>query len=349
MIDDHSIKRNYPLTEIFKRLTGNKLKRAGKDHKAICVFHKEKKASFTIYSKDNRYYCHGCLATGTNIDFVMNFLNTDFLTACEIITGNIQAREPRASETAYNSERKQTEITEATKEIYQFFFDNIGLTSQGRDYLHKRGFADYVIHEFQIKSLDDPKEILELLLKKFSIEDLRNSGLFTKSKKYQFIYSMPCVIFPVFKNREPVYFSNRNTKENCETRFYNLSTAKSYFIGNLEQKYILIFESFIDAISYYQLRNKDNFIVTCGLLSDAKYSDLLRDYPDKKFIIAYDNDNTGNERTNALINIDPERSSKFDYNRFIHSIGLETVDQFKDMNDILVLHSKQEYKRLYDE
>jgi len=349
MIDHTAIKRDYSLRDIFERLTGKKLKRANKDHKAICVFHKEKKASFTIYSKDNKYYCWGCKRTGTNIDFVMNYLNTDFKTACEIITGNIQAREPRATETPYKNDIKQAEITEATRSIYKFFFDNIGLTQQGRNYLYTRGFSDYVINEFKIKSLDDPKEISELLLKNFSIIELRKSGLFTERKKYPFIYSMPCVIFPVFKNREPVYFSNRNTRKDCETRFYNLSTAKSYYIGTLDQVNVYIFESFIDAISFYQLTNNDCFIVSCGLLSDTKYTDLLREYPEKQFIIAYDNDNTGNERTNALINIDPERSSKFDYNGFIHSIGLETLDHFKDINDLLILHSKQETARLYDE
>jgi DNA primase len=346
MIDDKFIKSNYPLNEIFERITGQRLNR---HNKSICVFHKEKKASLEIYRNTNRYFCHGCHATGNNIDFVMNYRNTDFKTACEMITGNIQAREPRASETPLNDENKQAEITEATRAIYQFFFNNIGITQQGRNYLYSRGFNDYVINEFKLKSLDDPERISELLIKNFSLQDLKASGMFTENKKYPFIYSMPCVIFPVFKNREPVYFSNRNTRKDCETRFYNLSTSKSFYIGTLDKEFIFIFESFIDAISFYQLTGSDNFIISFGVFKDAKYSDLLRAYPDKKFIIGYDNDNTGNERTKALINIDPERSSEFDYNGFIKSIGLETVDQFKDINDLLILHSKNEIVRLYDE
>jgi DNA primase len=350
MIDEHSIKRNYPLSEIFERITGKKLKRAGRDHKAVCVFHTEKNASLTIFSKDNRYYCYGCKATGNNIDFVMNYLNTDFKTAIEIITGITQAREPKHSETPLNSEIKRAEITEVTKAIYQFFFDNIGITPQGRNYLYSRGFNDYVIEQFKMKSIDDPQEIKELLLKNFSINDLRLSGLFTSNKRFPFVYSQPCVVFPIFNNnREPVYFSNRNINKNCETRFYNLSIEKKYFNGNLDQVNVYIFESYIDAISFYQLTNNDCFIVSCGLLSDPNYTDLLREYPEKHFIIAYDNDNTGNERTNALLKVDPERSAKFDYNKFINEIELKKVDQFKDFNDLLILHTQQENERLYNE
>ena len=40
-------------------------------NKAICPFHKEKTPSFTIYPKNNSWYCFGCSIGGTAIDFVM--------------------------------------------------------------------------------------------------------------------------------------------------------------------------------------------------------------------------------------------------------------------------------------
>ena len=289
MFDTDTIKIEYPLTEIYERLTGMKLKRAGRNYKGICCFHDEINASLNIFP-DNKYYCYGCNAKGNNIDFVMNYLNKDFKSACEIITGNVQIREPKRLNDANKYKIQQTEISDTTKEIYQFFFENLELTKQGSDYLKLRGLNDYVLNEFKIKSIDKSKEIIEKLKSKFSIKDLRSSGLFTQNKIYPFIFSKPCIIFTVFNNnREPVYFSNRNL--NSDTRFYKLSNVKQeYFTGTLDKDFIFIFESVIDAISFYQLTGSDNFIVVFGILSDSKFKNLLSKYPDKKFIIALDND-----------------------------------------------------------
>jgi DNA primase len=337
MIDHTAIKRDYSLTDIFESLTGQKLKRAGQSFKSNCVFHDEKNASFNIFLKDNRYYCYGCQKSGNNIDFVMNYMNTDFKTACEIITGNIQAREPKRLKDADPCEYEQTELTEITKEIYQHFFNILVLTQQGRNYLHSRGLNDFVINEYQIKSIDNSREISEKMLSKFKLSDLKASGLFTDYKKYPFLFSQPCIIFTVFKDRKPIYFSNRFL--NYDPRFYKLSKVKqSYFIGNLNRDHIFIFESFFDAISFHILTGSDNFIISSGLLSDTQYLKMLRDIPDKKFIIAFDNDKTGIEKINELIKIDPERSLKFSYEDFKKSLNIKS-DQFKDVNDLLKIYA----------
>lgn len=345
MFDDKMIKRDYPLTDIFQRLTGHKLKRAGRNYRGICVFHNEKNASFNIF-EDNHYKCFGCNKSGNNIDFVMNYCNTDFKTACEIITGNIQAREPKRLKGADPCEYKKQEITETTKVIYQFFYDNLVLTERGRQYLYSRCLNEYIINEYQIKSLDHSQEIIKKLKSKFSTLELRASGLF--NDRNIFIFLKPCIIIPIFNNdREPVYFSNRFINED-RYRFMKLTGIKQrYLIGNLENEYIFIFESFFDAVSYrmFTPAGLDNFIITFGQLSENTFKEMLRDYTDKKFIIALDNDKTGIETTNALLNIDPERSARFDYEDFRINKGIKSKD-YKDFNDLLRLYTMQENELL---
>lgn len=51
-----------------------------------CPFHEDKTPSFKVYEKDNRFYCFGCGASGSPIDFVMRFDNCDFKEAVSILS-----------------------------------------------------------------------------------------------------------------------------------------------------------------------------------------------------------------------------------------------------------------------
>jgi hypothetical protein len=50
-----------------------------------CPFHEERTASFTVYLKQNSWYCYGCNEGGSVIDFVMLKYNIDFLSAVKHI------------------------------------------------------------------------------------------------------------------------------------------------------------------------------------------------------------------------------------------------------------------------
>jgi len=47
------------------------LKRAGRNFKACCPFHKEKTASFMVSSEKQIYHCFGCGAGGNAFNFLM--------------------------------------------------------------------------------------------------------------------------------------------------------------------------------------------------------------------------------------------------------------------------------------
>ena len=60
---------------------GDKLQIHGKLATGRCPFHNEKTGSFTIYLDQNTWWCYGCQAGGTVVDFLMKQQNIDFLTA----------------------------------------------------------------------------------------------------------------------------------------------------------------------------------------------------------------------------------------------------------------------------
>lgn len=67
------------------------LKKAGKDHAALCPFHSDRTPSFTVSESKGFYHCHGCGAHGDAIDFVMEHEGVAFHEAIQSITGNMQA------------------------------------------------------------------------------------------------------------------------------------------------------------------------------------------------------------------------------------------------------------------
>ena len=61
------------------------LKRAGKDHKALCPFHPEKTPSFTVSRSKQIFKCFGCGRGGNVFNFVMLRENVTFPEAVRIL------------------------------------------------------------------------------------------------------------------------------------------------------------------------------------------------------------------------------------------------------------------------
>ena len=62
-----------PLRRSAGRLTG------------LCKIHQEKSPSFTIYEKQNTFWCFGCSEGGSSIDFIMKTQNLKFLEAVKFL------------------------------------------------------------------------------------------------------------------------------------------------------------------------------------------------------------------------------------------------------------------------
>ena len=54
------------------------LKKNGRKHWGLCPFHGEKTASFSVDGESQLYYCFGCKAGGSVIQFVMDYERLEF-------------------------------------------------------------------------------------------------------------------------------------------------------------------------------------------------------------------------------------------------------------------------------
>jgi len=73
--------KEIPITHFYT----DKLSKHNKLATGRCPFHNEKTGSFTIYLDQNTFWCYGCGAGGTVIDFVMRQNNCDFLQAVKTL------------------------------------------------------------------------------------------------------------------------------------------------------------------------------------------------------------------------------------------------------------------------
>jgi len=65
--EDIEAAKQSPIEEMFE----GKLRLVGGRYIGRCPFHEEKTASFTIFTKDNGFYCFGCHKHGDSLDFYM--------------------------------------------------------------------------------------------------------------------------------------------------------------------------------------------------------------------------------------------------------------------------------------
>ncbi len=71
------------------------LRKTGRNFQALCPFHDEKTASFSVNPEKQFYYCFGCDATGTALTFLMEYDRLDFVAAVEALASIAGVEVPR--------------------------------------------------------------------------------------------------------------------------------------------------------------------------------------------------------------------------------------------------------------
>lgn len=103
---------NVKIQDVFNRYIGNEFNSKGFCH---CPFHKEKTASFKLFSKNNSFYCFGCGAGGNVINLVQKYLNLGYLEAMKRLSDDyhlglfteVKMTETQRSKQAVEIARKQ--------------------------------------------------------------------------------------------------------------------------------------------------------------------------------------------------------------------------------------------------
>ncbi|MGH8246931.1 MAG: DNA primase [Gammaproteobacteria bacterium] len=126
------------------------LRKAGKNHQALCPFHDEKTPSFTVSQDKQFFHCFGCGANGTAITFLMDFHKIGFVEAVEDLAERAGLEIPREAGRA-TGDAAFAELHKLLESVVEYYREQLREHRQGRraiEYLKSRGISDETAAKF---------------------------------------------------------------------------------------------------------------------------------------------------------------------------------------------------------
>lgn len=329
------------------------LQKRGNRYVGLCPFHREKTPSFTVSPDKHMFYCFGCGAGGTVVNFVMRAENFSFPEAIRFLAEkagiNIEVEESGKSKEEY-SEKKR--IYEMNKLAARFFCKNLTDKSAAECvlYINKRGLTKKACTDFGIGySLDSSRALQDFLLSQgFSLKDLKISGLFgerengTLFDKFRNRLMFP-IIDPfgnvvgfggrVLGDGVPKYLNSPDTPAfNKSNQLYALNIAK-----NTSKGYFIVCEGYMDVIAMH-CAGIDNAIASLGTAFTKQHARIIKKHVPKVYL-CYDSDDAGVRAATRAIDILTEESLKVyvislkgakDPDEFIKKYGVDSFESSID-------------------
>ncbi len=285
------------------------LKKAGKDYKALCPFHKEKTPSFYVVPDKQIFHCFGCGASGNVFAFLMKYENISFYEALKRLAAEAGIELP-TSPTARKQISENERLYRANELALKFF--QLQLKKAPREvheYLKQRGLHATTIERFKLGWAPDAWDGLVKYIEKFNyqVDDFLKAGLLQRSERSQHLYDRfrGRLMFPIFNPSEKVVaFGGRILIEAQDAPKYMNSPESSIYQKKQilyglpqarhairEQEWVLIVEGYMDVLQLVQA-GITNVVATSGTALTEDHARLLRRYT-RRCVLCYDSDTAG--------------------------------------------------------
>lgn len=302
------------------------LKRNGHRHWGLCPFHGEKTASFSVDQERQMYYCFGCKAGGSVIQFIMDIERLEFQEAVKHLADQLHMPLPQMEEDPdYQRRRTQRDrLLEANKEAARFFHQTL-FTPAGQaslDYLKRRGLTDNVIRKFGLGAAPAGWDTLtkHLQNKGYSLEELKLAGL-TVIKEAEPASTDPVTgevhperprraydmfrnraIFPIIDQYGNVLAFGGRALGDAMPKYLNTSDTPVFnkrlgvYAANLLKKErnlkrVILVEGYMDVVSLTQF-GVTGVCATLGTALTPEQAKLLKRFAPMVYL-SYDGDNAG--------------------------------------------------------
>ena len=287
------------------------LKRAGSNYKACCPFHDEKSPSFTVSEPKQFYYCFGCNASGSVIDFLMNYERLEFVEAVEALAQIEGLEIPYESRNQKSAEtiKRQKNLLEVMSMAEAFYRKQLRVAEDKERaiaYLQTRGITGDDAQKFGIGFAPESWNLLLTELTKHHIpeNELLEAGLLSESENNRrYDRFRDRIMFPI-RNRkgetigfggrildqgEPKYLNSPETpifKKGEEV--YGLYELRKYCRDYNE---IIVVEGYMDVVmlSHYGIQNS---VATLGTAIGRRQIELLLRYT-SRIVFCFDGDRAG--------------------------------------------------------
>lgn len=321
-----------------------------------CPLHGEKTPSFSVSPDKQMFYCFGCHAGGTVIQFVMQMEHLTFREAVQRLAERAGMEMPEtANDAVMQRERAYKErLYEACKRAARFYMETLlgdkGLP--GRRYLASRELSADAVKRFGIGYAEEGWDHLRkhLLAEGFTEQELLDAGLLVKNAERGRVYDAyrGRVIFPIVgangrvlgfgarvlnSDEKPKYINTGDTPiYNKRNNLYGLHLQKGKKLDDL-----VMVEGYTDVISLYEA-GVTNAVASLGTALTVQQARLLKRYVPRVYI-AYDGDAAGQNAT--IRGLDILRAEGLDVrvivfpddldpDEFIRKRGKDAFDALKD-------------------
>ena len=285
------------------------LKKAGKDYLGLCPFHDEKTPSFTVSQDKQFYYCFGCQARGTALEFLKQIEHLDFIPAIEMLAARVGMEVPRQSQSGRVNQQRDTiyEILDKAAAFYREQLKTHPQRDRAVNYLRGRGLSGAIARDFGLgyappgwdnlqSSMADDDENHNLLIQ---------SGMLTENNDQDSAYDRfrDRVMFPIrdirgrtiaFGGRvmgddKPKYLNSPETPVFHKGReLYGLYEARRR-TRNLEQ--IIVVEGYMDVVALAQ-HNINYSVATLGTATSPDHIERLYRVV-SRIVFCFDGDTPG--------------------------------------------------------
>ena len=334
------------------------LKKRGKEFIGLSPFKNEKSPSFTINDEKEFYHCFSSGEHGNIFDFLMKTKSIGFGEAVKTLAAEAGMQPYRFSNFDEKKEKKFQTYKSIYKDYNDFFHEQIFTSSsyESINYLKTRGLNKNLVEEFKLGYVPWKNNFYEILLKKYSQEEIESTGLYYKSDKTQKYIDRfnSRIIFPINNlSGDVIAFGGRIIKDgklakyinSPETDYYkkgrmvfNLNNAKNF---RAETNEVIIVEGYMDVLSLHNAGIK-NVISNSGTALTENQIELIWKFFSNP-VICLDGDVSGQ---NAALRIAERLFSLISEN---NKIFFSILPKGEDPDDYIKKKGKESFFKLLEE
>ena len=289
------------------------LRAKGKKLWGLCPFHNEKTPSFSVSPDKQLYYCFGCKAGGSVVQFVMEMEHLPYNEAINFLAQRANLELPEAADDAelLREHARKERLYLACKAAAEFFHAQLTADTgtAARAYLANRGLTAGIVTRFGLGYAPNSWDALfkELTAQGFREDELLEAGLLVKNPNSGRVYDAyrNRVIFPIIGtnarvlgfgartmgNETPKYINTGDTPIYSKRRnLYALNLMKGAKLADL-----VMVEGYMDVISLHAA-GVTNAVASLGTSLTTDQARLLKRFVPTVYI-AYDGDSAGQHAT----------------------------------------------------
>ncbi|MCY4362577.1 MAG: DNA primase [Gammaproteobacteria bacterium] len=284
------------------------LRKAGRNHQALCPFHDEKTPSFTVSQEKQFYHCFGCGANGTVISFVMEYNGLGFPEAVEDLAARYNLEVPREAGRQPDSGRNN-ELYELLGQAAQFYRGQLqGSAGRATAYLKKRGISGAVIKDYEIGYAPQGwKNLVNSLGKSAAVKArLEDAGLIRPgSTEGHYDFFRDRIMFPIRDQRGRIIGFGGRVLGDDTPKYLNSPDSPLFHKGRelyglyqvLQKKKkperLYIVEGYMDVVALAQF-GIDNAVATLGTAATEYHLEKLFRVT-SQIVFCFDGDEAGNK------------------------------------------------------